>query len=394
MLTTEMRFDPDMESLASMSPGLTPYPPTSDVPRIRLRDMALPRKTTNALLNAGLTTVGDLLDLTPEEIARIPNVGAKSVNDIERALRPLDVSLNDRSVRPPARTSRCTHPRLDPEFSLRNLDVPVAVIRRLELAGLGCACLVEALTQSELLRVMEFDTVLTGALASELHRRRSGIRPLGSPSGAAVDEVPAGMTGLESELWSLTSPLVDPRHRRIALEVYGWDGGERLTLTQVAERHHLEVAAISSMCARIEARWKTENARMPRLREAIALLVARSPVLASAVETELVAQGLTARRIPVEGLLAAAAIGAVDAPLTIVGSESRLILPRGREATFNCVVQVIRRAVRSSTPLSPEDICVLAQQNGATGCDVDFVSKVRQVMAALGETTPGILSRS
>lgn len=383
-----------MESTATMMTTNSPFAPVSDVERVRLRDLALPRKTTNALLNAGLTTVGDLVGLTAAEVSRIPNLGAKSVIEIERALRPLDIGLAGTTRRPAAAPSRCSHSRFDPELALRQLDVPVAVVRRLESASISCLCLLENLSHSELLRAMDFDTVLTGTLSNEIQRRRAGIRPADFSSSMRSTEAPSGLSGLEAELWSLTSPLVEPRLRHIALEVYGWDGGDRHTLTGIAERHGIDVAAISSLCARVDARWKTESARLPRLEEAIATMIARAPALAIEVESELLAKGLMQRRIAVEGLLTAAAIGGIEAPLTLVGSESRLILPRGRESAFNMVVQIIRKAARNGTALSPEEVTIVARQGGASSIDAEFVSRVRRVMSSLGETTPGVLSHS
>lgn len=355
--------------------SLPPPEVSRDIARVRLRDLSLSRRTLNALTNAGLVTVGDLLHLSAVEITRIPNLGAKSCSEIERSLRALEVSLRSTPLTAAAAAQRCEHTANDPRYSLRLMEISPAAMRRLEASGIRCTCQLVEVNHAELLRAMDFNTVLTGAVAAEIRRNSEGrLRR------RYHDTVPAAAPGdepqtLDAELWSLTAPLVDPERRRLAMAVYGWDGSPRHTLPEIAAEFGIDSGTAAGVCARVEARWKTETARVPRLTECLRLMASQAPVLAAKLEEQLVQQGLSRILLRVEGLLSAAAIAGLEAPFCVLGNETRLVIPKGRENDFNAVVQVVRRIERSRTTLTPEEISIVASQAVEHTIPVEFVRR-------------------
>lgn len=370
-------------ALTRTDPPLSSAGASNEVASIRLRDLSLSRRTLNALTNAGLVTVGDLLHLSAAEVIRIPNLGSKSHSEIERSLRPLQVTLSPVRGPAPSTAQRCAHSSSDAEYSLRLMEIPGAALRRLEAAGVDCACQLETVNHAELLRAMDFNTVLAGAVAAELRKRSEGRlrRRYDGHTSARPSDAPT----LDAELWSLTAPLVDGDSRHIAMAVYGWDGSARRSLPEIAESFGVDGGTVGSICARVEARWKTETVRLPLLSSALSLLASRVPVLASDFEEQLVRQGLTGRTLRTEGLLSAAAIAGLEAPFALLGNQTRLIIPRGREADFNAVVQVIRRAEKSHTSLSPQEISIVASQAAGRPIPVEFVRRSVEVVHLLGE---------
>ena len=52
--------------------------------------LGLPVRTTNCLDDYGITTVGDLLKCSREELLRVPNFGEKTLEEVLKALEKLD----------------------------------------------------------------------------------------------------------------------------------------------------------------------------------------------------------------------------------------------------------------------------------------------------------------
>ncbi|MEK7504266.1 MAG: DNA-directed RNA polymerase subunit alpha C-terminal domain-containing protein, partial [Patescibacteria group bacterium] len=69
-------------------------PATGTGNSISIEELDLPTRIANALQKAGFETVSDLLATTSDELAKVKNVGSKSVKLIEAALAQRGISLS------------------------------------------------------------------------------------------------------------------------------------------------------------------------------------------------------------------------------------------------------------------------------------------------------------
>ncbi len=67
----------------------------NDAMRLTVEELDLPTRIANALRKGGFETVADLVRTPKKEIAKIKNLGSKSVKIIEAALREKDIDLTD-----------------------------------------------------------------------------------------------------------------------------------------------------------------------------------------------------------------------------------------------------------------------------------------------------------
>lgn len=337
----------------------------------RIRDLRLGRRTVHALLNAGLVTVGDLLDLTQAELRRIPQLGVKSLAEIEVELTRLNLQMAQWKESG-ARATPCPHPRLDPAYSLKLSAIPAAALRRLESHGIHCRCQLDAMSHAALLRTMEFDNQLTGVVAAECHRHRPP---------AALSQESSLLLPLDHELWRMTAPAGNELHRRIAMAAFGWDGGGRRTLAEVAQSFGVLLAEVGAICARIDAHWRSGAPPLPSLSAALTLIEKAAPCRAEDAEQIVVQAGLATSVLNAEGLTAAATIAGYEYRLTIIGSDPRLIIPRGSEREFNAVIGVVRRSRRLPEPLTAAEIAAAVRQSAAVIVDLQFVERVAALVA-------------
>jgi DNA-directed RNA polymerase subunit alpha len=68
---------------------------SNDMMRLTVEELDLPTRIANALRKGGFETVSDLLKTPKKEIAKVKNLGSKSVKIIEAALRDKDIELTD-----------------------------------------------------------------------------------------------------------------------------------------------------------------------------------------------------------------------------------------------------------------------------------------------------------
>ena len=78
---------------------LEAYPLTSSDPALRERtvqDLSISKRSFNALYNDCIETIGDLMGSNVEELLRVPNLGRKSVQEIQMALRKIEFELPEK----------------------------------------------------------------------------------------------------------------------------------------------------------------------------------------------------------------------------------------------------------------------------------------------------------
>ncbi|MGL6196006.1 MAG: DNA-directed RNA polymerase subunit alpha C-terminal domain-containing protein [Thermoguttaceae bacterium] len=57
--------------------------------RLSITEMGLPVRTTNCLDEQGISTIGDLLNCTRDDLLAVPNFGEKTLEDVYTALEKL-----------------------------------------------------------------------------------------------------------------------------------------------------------------------------------------------------------------------------------------------------------------------------------------------------------------
>jgi hypothetical protein len=67
--------------------------PTLPPVNMSLEDLGLPPRSLNALVDGGISRVGDLLTLTRAHLLRIPNFGRRALGEVETALETLGLRL-------------------------------------------------------------------------------------------------------------------------------------------------------------------------------------------------------------------------------------------------------------------------------------------------------------
>jgi hypothetical protein len=63
---------------------------------LRIEDLDLSTRATNALLNDGIAKVGDLIEQSKQDLMRIPNFGRQGLGEVEAALAKLHLQLRRR----------------------------------------------------------------------------------------------------------------------------------------------------------------------------------------------------------------------------------------------------------------------------------------------------------
>lgn len=67
--------------------------PNVDSLKISISDTDISRKAFNALMWAGVKTIGDIMEHSEKDLAKIRNLGSKSMKEIKRVLKSYDLEL-------------------------------------------------------------------------------------------------------------------------------------------------------------------------------------------------------------------------------------------------------------------------------------------------------------
>ena len=86
-------FDPVEEEAEEPKEELSPE--EAETLRLTVEELDLPTRIANALRNGGFKTVGSLAQATKEDVAKVKNLGEKSVKIVEEALAKREVSLRN-----------------------------------------------------------------------------------------------------------------------------------------------------------------------------------------------------------------------------------------------------------------------------------------------------------
>ena len=68
---------------------------SSDVLNTPIDELELNQRPLNALKRANVNTVGELVRMAPEEVKKLHNVGAKSIDDIKEKLKKLGINYGE-----------------------------------------------------------------------------------------------------------------------------------------------------------------------------------------------------------------------------------------------------------------------------------------------------------
>jgi DNA-directed RNA polymerase subunit alpha len=84
-----------VQNSAQPTNSFSPVPKTTSGSTITVEELDLPTRISNALQKSGLDTVASLLSMPKAELAKVKNLGAKSVKIIEAALKERGIDLTD-----------------------------------------------------------------------------------------------------------------------------------------------------------------------------------------------------------------------------------------------------------------------------------------------------------
>ncbi len=86
-------FEPVIEAEATEDVNISPE--EAEVLRLTVEELDLPTRIANALRKGGFKTVGDLVGAPKTTVAKVKNLGEKSVDVINEALQKKGVSLGE-----------------------------------------------------------------------------------------------------------------------------------------------------------------------------------------------------------------------------------------------------------------------------------------------------------
>jgi hypothetical protein len=162
-----------------------------------------------------------------------------------------------------------------------------------------------------MIRAVDVEAATAGELAGRLLRRT--LDPPDPPYVAQqvrqlADRIrDMSELTLEEELTQIFGSTPYERNRQILIGYYGWADGGQHTLTEIGARFGITRERIRQVCAKLTKRYKNPAAIVaPVMDRTLALLDARLPCPAEAIEAELAQQGLTAIGMLLEGVATAA----------------------------------------------------------------------------------------
>lgn len=238
----------------------------------------------NALHNAGLHTLGDVMARSPSELAAVPNLGGTTFAEIETTLRRRGLSLAPEGVRRPS----VEHPpetAARPSVTLAHAGVGQRAMTALTSVGLNTLEAVAATRRSRLARLPTIDTKRLAELDATLARHGLEFaHEAALPSRVESQEVHVAGAGAGSEV---VPAEPDRSIRECALSMRARNTLCRaglLTLGVVALKSRSELAAIPNIGATTLEEIETTLARYGLSLESERELPLSSPDLADPLD--------------------------------------------------------------------------------------------------------------
>lgn len=235
---------------------------------LQIDELLLSTRTQNNLFSEGIEYVGDLIQLSEQEILRIPNLGRKCLKEIIDVLCCIQLSLGKSAFRwPPS-------------------DL-------------------EALRD-------KYSEHLSDA-KQKIYLRSHEISP----------------SSLEEELFSIANQFGE-RNAQIFVERTGWDGLGGATLDAVGKKYNMTRERVRQICSKIEKSILLSKPPTTYLSRAIQIVKELAPQKASVIEEALVLNKVSFRPFRIEGIASAARLFDCELQICIekVGrKKTRLVVP-------------------------------------------------------------------
>jgi hypothetical protein len=297
----------------------------------KVKDLFLSVRASNVLTNAGITYVGDLVQLTESQLLAFQNCGRKTVRELKEALEelglPLGVTLD--SWNRPNLDDLVSSKKQD-ETSLATLDEnartklylrtdEIGLSQRarnvLKTANIEFVGDLAAKTESQLrgfascgrLTINEIKTKLEelglrlsffvsnwSAEAAQRIREEQDAIP-DSPINALrrnLNIIPPSEF-LEDELHAILDSVPDKRGTEIALKQLGWSGSGQRTLESVGEEYSVTRERVRQIVKRKNDNIRKQYFETPRLDEALSAIRECCPATGARLAAELRLRGIS-----------------------------------------------------------------------------------------------------
>ena len=286
---------------------------------IRIAELPLSVRARNALKNAEIGYVGDLVQLSEEWLLTLPNCGRKTVGELRDSLAELGlhfgIKLDDWSRPiaqlscPPAelhfaeldentRAKLCV--RIDEiDFSRRAANILMSA--GIEFVGdlvckgerelrkfWSCGRLTVAEIKNKIAELgLSFDFSLGDWSADQANEyRKQHLKNFSKTVLRTLDQI-SPSEFLEDEFRKVVAGVGNERATEICLKQLGWSGKGARTLESVGQEYSVTRERIRQIVAKKTARIRKRNVDMPRLNDALLCIRARCPATAEELGVEL-----------------------------------------------------------------------------------------------------------
>ena len=235
---------------------------------LQIEELLLSKRTQNSLFSEGIKYVGDLIQLTEQELLHIPNFGRKCLKEIIDALGCIELYLGSHTFNwPPGN--------------------------------------IEALRKKYFSRLSK--------AKERLYLRTNRV----------------SASSLEEELFNIANQFGARNAQIFALRM-GWDGRGGRTLHAVGKKYNMTRERVRQICAKIEKKIRLSKPPTFFLTQAIKFVEDRIPEKASVIEASLALNKISSRPFRIEGIVSAAKLFDCEPQICIekVGrKKTRLIVP-------------------------------------------------------------------
>ena len=328
-------------------------------------------RSLHCLAGARLRTVGQVAALTEAQLLRIKNLGRKSFVEIKELLSSLGLEQG-RAIDTPKneKTPAWWDVNLYLLLPIGTLRLVAPLIGEIEGGGIHfvadlATCTANSLVRDHKISLARIDQIERALLAMniglgervpEWQRRevpllrvffhaellealRSGVTHT-KPPKEALRELIASAMSLEEELYQLACWTCAEPGARIGMRYLGWDGKGGASLEETASEVGLTRERVRQIVSRIVDKLGPLALRPPMLVQAVEALCVALPSRAADVERRLIEQGIAKDAFRVEGLLTAAAVFGLEAPIVVRSfGKEHLLLRKGEEGDLDKLVQ-------------------------------------------------------